>query len=182
MVGSRAASDGVRARYGAPARRDPRAPLAGRRDARPPVARPALVRPRRDGGAEVAGGPANDRVRPRTADVLDEQWQASVYRGPESLAFCHPMLGTPLDPSKVSGYMRKAVTAAGIERTIRPWHDLRHTALTHDAAAGNPAVYVRARAGHAQATMTERYVHAAQVAFPGAAERAEDRVFVGVPS
>ena len=73
--------------------------------------------------------------------------------------------------------MRKAITKAGIERPIRPWHDLRHTALTHDAAAGNPAVYVQARAGHAQATMTERYVHAAQVAFPGAAERAEDRLF-----
>ena len=29
----------------------------------------------------------------------------------------------------------------------------------------HPAVYVQARAGHAQATMTERYVHAAQVAF-----------------
>ena len=28
--------------------------------------------------------------------------------------------------------------------------------------------------------MTERYVHAAQVAFPGAAERAEDRVFAGL--
>jgi integrase len=49
-------------------------------------------------------------------------------------------------------------------------------------AAGNPADYVQARAGHAQATMTERYVHAAQVAFPGAAERAEDRLFRGVPS
>ena len=48
---------------------------------------------------------------------------------------------------------------AGIERPIRTWHDLRHTALTHDAAAGNPAVY-QARAGHAHATMTERYVHA----------------------
>ena len=36
------------------------------------------------------------------------------------------------------------------------------------------------RAGHAQATMTERYVHAAQVAFPGAAERAEERLFGGV--
>jgi hypothetical protein len=48
------------------------------------------------------------------------------------------------------------------------------------AAAGNPAVYVRARAGHAQATMTERYVHAAQVAFPGAAERAEERLFAGI--
>ena len=28
--------------------------------------------------------------------------------------------------------------------------------------------------------MTERYVHAAQVAFPGAAERAEERLFGGV--
>ncbi len=80
----------------------------------------------------------------------------------------------------VSGYMRKALKAAGIERPLRPWHDLRHTALTHDAAAGNPAVYVQARAGDAQASMTERYVHAARVAFHGVAERAEDRVFAGV--
>jgi hypothetical protein len=28
--------------------------------------------------------------------------------------------------------------------------------------------------------MSERYVHAAQVAFPGAAERAEDRLFAEV--
>jgi hypothetical protein len=112
--------------------------------------------------------------------VLDEQWKASCYRSPESLVFCHPALGSPSNPSKVSRYMREAITAAGIERTIRPWHDLRHTALTHDAAAGNPAVYVQARASHAQATMTERYVHAAQVAFPGAAERAEERIFRAV--
>jgi len=118
---------------------------------------------------------------PRTADVLGEQFQASLYRSPESFVFCHPQLGTPLDPSKVSGYMRKAIKKAAIERPIRPWHDLRHTALTHDAAAGNPAVYVQARAGHAQATMTERYVHAAQVAFPGAAERSEERLFSGLP-
>lgn len=52
----------------------------------------------------------------------------------------------------------------------------------HDAAAGNPAVYEQARAGHAQAPMTERYVHAAQVAFPGAAERAEERLFAGIAS
>jgi integrase len=101
---------------------------------------------------------------PRTADVLEEQWKASVYRSPESLVFCHPQLGTPLDGSKISTYMRKAITKAGIERPIRPWHDLRH----------------KARAGHAQATMTERYVHAAQVAFPGAAEKAEERLFAGV--
>ena len=112
--------------------------------------------------------------------MLEEQWKSSLYRSPESLVFGHPHLGTPLDASKVSGYMRKAIGKAGIERPIRPWHDLRHTALTHDAAAGNPAVYVQARAGHAQATMTERYVHAALVAFPGAAERAEERLFRAV--
>jgi integrase len=117
---------------------------------------------------------------PRTGDVLDEQFQASLYRLPESLVYCHPKIGSPLDPSKISGYMRKAIKLAGIERPMRPWHDLRHTALTHDAAAGNPAVYVQARAGHAQATMTERYVHAAQVAFPGAAERAEERLYASV--
>lgn len=117
---------------------------------------------------------------PRTADVLEEQWRASLYRSTESLVFCHPRLGTPLDPSKLSIYMRKAIRLAGIERPIRPWHDLRHTALTHDAAAGNPAVYVQARAGHAQASMTERYVHAAQVAFPGAADRAEERLYGAV--
>jgi integrase len=114
---------------------------------------------------------------PRTADVLDEQFKASRYRDGDSLVFCHPQLGTPLDASKMSGYMRKAVKAAGITRPIRAWHDLRHTALTHDAATGNPAVYVQARAGHAQASMTERYVHAAQLTFPGAAERAEERLF-----
>ena len=86
---------------------------------------------------------------PRTSDVLDEQFQASRYRSPESLAFCHPALGTPLDPSKVSRYMRKAIVAAGIETPFATWHGLRHTALTHDAAAGNPAVYVQARAGYA---------------------------------
>ena len=75
--------------------------------------------------------------------------------------------------------MRKAIIKRG-SNPVRTWHGLRHTALTHDAAAGNPAVYVQARAGHAQATMTERYVHAAQVAFPEAAERAERRLFAEV--
>jgi hypothetical protein len=60
------------------------------------------------------------------------------------------------------------------------WERCSLTALTHDAAAGNPAVYMAARAWRAHATMTERYVHAAQVAFSGAAERAGDRVLAKV--
>jgi hypothetical protein len=38
------------------------------------------------------------------------------------------------------------------------------------------------KAGHAQGTVTERYIHAAQFLFPGAAERAEDRLFGSVPT
>ena len=50
--------------------------------------------------------------------------------------------------------------------------DLRHTALTHEAAA-----YIQHRAGHCQASITERDLHAAQTDFPGAAERGENRIF-----
>ena len=86
-----------------------------------------------------------------------------------------------LDPGKVARcFMRPALAKAGIVKPFRPWHDLRHTALTHEAAAGNPAVYVQMRAGHSQGSITERYVHAAQVLFPGAAERGEARTFAGL--
>jgi hypothetical protein len=73
--------------------------------------------------------------------------------------------------------MRTAVRRAGITKQVRAFHDLRHTALTHTAASGAPAIYVQARAGHSQAAVTERYLHAAQVAFPGVVERAEARLF-----
>ena len=37
-----------------------------------------------------------------------------------------------------------------------------------------------AATSRAQASITERYIHAAQVRFPGAAQRAEDRLFGGI--
>jgi integrase len=115
---------------------------------------------------------------PRTAGVLDEVWKASRYRSDDSLVFGHPTLGTPVDPTKLSrDYMRPALKAAGITKPFRAFHDLRHTAITHDAAAGNPQAYVQMRAGHSQGAITERYIHAAQVLFPGAAEKAEARIF-----
>jgi hypothetical protein len=49
--------------------------------------------------------------------------------------------------------------------------------LTHAAAAGNPQIYVQARAGHSQGSITERYMHAAQVLFPAAAAKSEARMF-----
>jgi integrase len=115
---------------------------------------------------------------PHTRAVLEHQWQESRHRDDDDLVFCHPELGGPLDPSKLArNYLKPALARAGITKKLRPFHDLRHTSLTHAAAAGNPQIYVQARAGHSQGSITERYMHAAQVLFPGAAERSEERMF-----
>jgi integrase len=114
----------------------------------------------------------------KTKATLEEQWQASRYRGDEDVVFGHPALGTPLDPAELTrAYVKKALAKAAITKPLQPWHGLRHTALTMDAAVGNPNAYVQAKAGHSQLSITERYVHAAQVAFPGAVERSEARMF-----
>jgi integrase len=115
---------------------------------------------------------------PRTLAVLEEQWRRTAYRADDDLVFGHPTKGTPVDTSRLARrYLKPALARAGIEKPFRPFHDLRHTSLTHAAAAGNPQIYVQARAGHAQGAITERYMHAAQVLFPGAAERSEARMF-----
>lgn len=111
--------------------------------------------------------------------ALEEQFTASRHRAPQSIVFGHEALGTPLDPSKLSAFARAALKAAGIEKPFRVWHGLRHTALTETAAAGIPSMFVQAKAGHAQGSTTERYLHASRTAFPDAAELAEARLFVG---
>jgi integrase len=115
---------------------------------------------------------------PRTRELFGQRWQESAFQGDADLVFCHPTKGTPLDASKLARvYLRPALRRAGITKPFRPFHDLRHTALTHEAAAGNPMAYVQLKAGHSQSAITERYIHAAQVMFPGAAARGEARIF-----
>jgi integrase len=113
-----------------------------------------------------------------TKNVLEEQFARSRYQADEDLVFCHPERGTPLDPAKLTrSYVKPALRKAGITKKIQPWHGLRHTALTMDAAVGNPNAYLQAKAGHSSFSITERYIHAAQTAFPGAVERSEERLF-----
>ena len=114
----------------------------------------------------------------KTAAAFEEQWKASRYRSADDLVFGHPELGSPLDPSKLTNsYVKPALKRAAITKPIQPWHGLRHTALTNDAAVGNPNAYIQEKAGHSQFSVTERYVHAAQVGFPGAVELAEARMY-----
>ena len=117
-------------------------------------------------------------IGPRTLAVLEGRWRQTAYNADEDLVFGHPAKGTPVDTTKLARrYLKPALKRAGIEKQFRPFHDLRHTSLTHAAAAGNPQIYVQARAGHSQGSVTERYMHAAQVIFPGAAEKSEERMF-----
>ena len=37
--------------------------------------------------------------------------------------------------------------------------------------------YIQLKAGHSQSGITERYIHAAQVRFPGAAAKGEERMY-----
>jgi integrase len=115
---------------------------------------------------------------PQTCQLLAEHWQRTNYQADDELVFCHPDKGTPLDPSRLSReHLKPALEHAAITKPFRPFHDLRHTALTHEAAAGNPMAYLQQKAGHSQSAITERYIHAAQVHFPGAAARGETRIF-----
>jgi integrase len=115
---------------------------------------------------------------PHAAEVLGKVFEESRYRSDNSRVFCRPALGTALDPSHLSRkYLRPALKRAAITKPFRPFHDVRHSAITHEAAAGNPQAYVQLKAGHSQGSITERYIHAAQVLFPGAAAKAEERIF-----
>ena len=82
-----------------------------------------------------------------------------------------------MDELSASSSDRKALARAGVAESFRPWHGLRHTALTETAAAGVPGMFVQAKAGHAQGSTTERYLHAAKTSYPEAAALAEARLF-----
>ena len=121
-------------------------------------------------------------IGPRTTGLLANWWQRTPFQGDDEHVFPNPNTGAPADPTKLSRYMRQALNHAGIHPGFRVFHDLRHTALTHEAAAGNPHIYLQHRAGHSQASITERYLHAAQTSFPGAAEKGENRIFSKTPT
>jgi hypothetical protein len=68
-----------------------------------------------------------------------------------------------------------ALKRAGITDKMRPFHDLRHTAITNDAASGSSPIAVMTKAGHSDMRTTKRYLHLAGVVFRDEAERLEQR-------
>jgi integrase len=132
------------------------------------------------GRADTPKSEASERtlaLGPRLASELFEHRARSAYAGDGELVFCHPEKGTVFDHKRYAETLKTALTKAKIGRKVRPFHDYRHTAITHEAAAGNAPTAIQARAGHADYSTTQRYIHLAGVVFRDEAERAEARIF-----
>src|SRR5262245_63038755 len=98
-----------------------------------------LIRVRRSYTRGEFGTPKSRRssravpMADRLAGELDRHHKRSRFQADDDLVFCHPALGTVLDPSKLRKRFVDAVSRAGLRATR--FHDLRHTFGTRMAAA-----------------------------------------------
>jgi integrase len=90
----------------------------------------------------VRSVPLADRV----AAELERHSQRSHYQDDDDLVFGHPLIGKPLDRSKLLKRFKAACRRAGV-REVR-FHDLRHTFGTRMAAAGVPMRTLQEWMGH----------------------------------
>jgi integrase len=82
----------------------------------------------------------------RVLAELDGVHKRSRYRDADDLVFCHPLLGKPLERSRLLKRFKANAAAAGL-RELR-FHDLRHTFGTRMAAAGVPMRTLQEWLGH----------------------------------
>jgi integrase len=105
------------------------------------------------------------------------QWRRQTsYQGDQERVFCNPKTGGEYREETFSEALRAALRTAKVEGYVRPFHDLRHTAITNDAASGSSPIAVMAKAGHASMGTTKRYLHLAGVVFRDEAEALERRL------
>lgn len=116
---------------------------------------------------------------PMLVEALSGHYARTAYKGDDERVFCHPERGTVYRASTFTAALGAALTASGITEKVRPFHDLRHTAITNDAAAGASPIAVMAKAGHSNMRTTQTYLHLAGVVFRDEAERLERRLLSG---
>jgi integrase len=116
----------------------------------------------------------------RLAGELFEHRGRSGFRGDDERVFCHPQTGGPLDHKRYAVTLRAALKRARVDRTMRPFHDGRHTSITNAAAAGVSPAALMARAGHSDFKTTQGYIDLAGETFREEAELADERMFGAV--
>jgi integrase len=107
---------------------------------------------------------------------LAEQFKRTPYKDADEYVFAHPERGTRYSADGFREALKAAKTVAGVEGRVRAFHDLRHTAITNDAAAGSSAIAVMTKAGHSDMKTTKNYLHLAGVVFRDEAEALERRL------
>jgi integrase len=110
-------------------------------------------------------------------------WQhrrRSPYQGEHERVFCHPERGTIYRAETFKEALGAALKSASIySEGLRAFHDLRHSAITNDAASGSSAIAVMTKAGHSDMRTTKTYLHLAGVVFRDEAQALEDRLLGG---
>jgi len=119
-------------------------------------------------------------LSPALAEALWQQRRRSSFRGDDERVFCHSERGTVYREHVFAMQFRAALKAAGITDYVRPFHDLRHTSLTNEAASGSTPIALMAKAGHTDMKITRRYLHLAGIVFRDEAEALERRLGLGV--
>lgn len=118
----------------------------------------------------------------RLVAALEAHYRRTAYKGDDELVFCHPAKGCRYSEKLFAEQFGAALAAAGITEYVRPFHDLRHTALTNEAAAGSGPVALMAKAGHSDMKTTRIYLHLAGVVFHDEADALERRLLGTVES
>ncbi len=111
------------------------------------------------------------------AEALWQRRRNSAFQGDDELVFCHPLRGTVYRQHVFADHFRAALKKAGITDYVRPFHDLRHTSLTNEAATGSSPIALMAKAGHTDMKVTRQYLHLAGIVFHDEADALEQRLF-----
>lgn len=108
-----------------------------------------------------------------SARLVAELMEHCIDKHPGEYVF-QSRIGGPLNPETYTTSFHRALLKAGITDYVRPFHDMRHTSLTNEAATAqsNPMALM-ARAGHRSMSTTRQYMHLAGVLFPDQAKALE---------
>jgi integrase len=134
-----------------------------------------------DGVLRVRASKTEDGIRsialsPALVAALQTHYRRTAFKSDREFVFCHPERGTRYSEKTFAEHFRTALAAAGINEYVRPFHDLRHTALTNEAAAGSSPIALMAKAGHSDMKTTRIYLHLAGTVFRDEAEALERRL------
>ncbi len=132
--------------------------------------------------ADTPKSEAGERTIPlgkHAAEELFQQRGRSAFNGDDELVWPNPRTGSTFMAKRFGELFQLALYRAGINERVRPFHDLRHSSISHGAAAGMSPAALMARAGHSSYTTTQIYINLSGEIFREEATLLEDRMFAG---